>query len=517
MKRISILIIVFISALAAYSQNYLQDGDRCFDSSDYACAILNYNNAFKTTTGKDKQVAEIKLTRAKWCSEHISTANQVYNNRNYSLAKDEYQKVLDSNPKDSYAQSQIAKCDNALNPPKLRKATTAELTDIWNNKYGILTTRRQNLINAGIDPDDAQVRINAGEGKPKEKEKQATSLSVSKNTLSFASYGETSEQIKVYSDASTYSVPSGYLPSWCTVKTYSGYFTVTTSANPNYASRNDWFKVTAGGKEVRITVTQAGKTSYETPKQETTLNVSEESIYFSASGGTSKKIKIYSNAGTYSVSKVPTWCNVQTNNGYIVVTCNKNYSKTYRQDYFTVVAGDKSKCIYVTQGGKNDCFNCPKTHDTWGITAGYLQKSIDYTEGVQLGLRIEPLFKSGFGINTGINFEGYSTDLSSALNGDEEFEQYALNIPLHLEYRLNFSKWFNIFAYGGAGLNVVTNSLFDDYSLPTTFEYGGGLRINHIQFNIGRSLYLGNLRNTQEFGTYTKPYQNLILSVSYMF
>ena len=133
MKPIIILFFAFIAAFSAYSQTYIQDGDRCFESGDYACAVTNYNNAFKSATGKDKQLIEIKLTRAKWCDEHLKTANQEFSGKKYTTAKDEYQKVLDSNPKDSYAQSQIMKCVNALTRPKSPKATTAELTSNSDN------------------------------------------------------------------------------------------------------------------------------------------------------------------------------------------------------------------------------------------------------------------------------------------------------------------------------------------------------------------------------------------------
>ncbi len=449
MSRILAIYFVLISAFSGYGQSYIQDGDRCFNSADYACAVTNYDNAFKNSTGKDKQLAEIKLTRAKWCAEHINTANQAFATKSFSTAKNEYQKVLDTNPKDSYAQSQIVKCINALNPPKLRKATTAELTDIWNNKYGVGPQRRQNLIKAGIDPDDAQKRINAGEGKPQveEKEKQATYLSLSKATLYFTSNGGTSEQIKVYSDASTYSVPSGFVPSWCAVKIYSGYFTVTTSTNPNYTSRQGWFKVTAGGKEVRISIEQSSRTGHNSQQ-------------------------------TSSPKKQTTQSNVQK------------------------------------------CFNCPKTNDNiWGLTLGYTQQTIDYysMDVIQFGLKAEPLFRYGFGLNTGINMLRYSENLFNSQLFQYGFDAYAVNIPFHLEYRLNFSKWFNIFAYGGVGFNAITNSKFDNYSLPATFEYGGGFRISHVQFNVGKSLCFGNLRNTQNFGKYTTTYQKLILSVSYLF
>ena len=446
MKRIITLLFAFFPAFLAYSQTYVKDGDRCFDSYDYACAIANYDLAFKNATGKDKQIAEIKLTRARWCAEHIKTANQVFSAKNYKAAKDEYQKVLDSNPKDSYAQAQIAKCDNALNPTKLRKATAAEITDIWNNNYGVQPQRRQNLINAGIDPDDAQMRINAGEGKPQESEKQTMNLSVSKSTLYFTSFGETSEQIKVYSDASTFSVPSRIVPFWCNVKTYKDYFTVTASANPNYTSRKGWFKVIAGDKEVIIYVEQFARTS---PNSQQPINPIEQT----------------------SQSKV------------------------------------------------KKCFNCPETNDIWGVTLGCIPQTIDFNslEVIQFGLKAESLFLYGFGFNTGINLFAYSKNIFDSQIFEYGFEAYGVNIPVHLEYRLNFSKWFNIFAYGGVGFTVITKANSTNSIFPAAFEYGGGFRISHVQFNVGKSLYLGNLNNTSYFSNYIETNQKLILSVSYMF
>lgn len=452
MQRIFTLFFAVIATFSANCQTYIQDGDRCFDSGDYTCAVTNYDNAFKNTSGKDKQIAEIKLTRAKWCAEHLKTANQWFSSKNYLTAKDEYQKVLDSNPKDSYAQSQIMKCDNALSPRKLRVATTADMTDIWNNKYGIQPERRQNLINAGIDPDDAQTRINAGEGKPQEKEKPQgkeklpTNLSVSKSNLYFTYFGETSEQIRVYSDGSSYSIPLDFVPSWCTVKGFTGYFTVTASANPNYTSRKDWIKVTAGDKEVRINVEQSAKIRKEAQQSSSPKETFNPSI----------------------VKK---------------------------------------------------CFNCPKTRDILGLNLGYAQQKIDnYSmDVIQFGFKAEPLFKSGFGLNSGINILGYSKNLLDARLFNRGFDHYSVNIPLHLEYRLNFSKWFNLFVYGGPGINAFTDALFDEFSFPLTMEYGTGLRINKIQFSIGKSLMFGDLRDFNKIGEETRPFQNIYLSMSYMF
>ena len=370
MKQIIIIIFAIVTVSSAYSQTYLQylqEGDSCFNNCDYTCAISKYNEAFKLATGKDKQFADIKLTKAKNCVEWTKTANQAFNNKNYGIAKENYQKIFDSNPNDTFAKARLEECNTALNPPKkppLRKATTAELTDIWNNKYGIAPERRQNLINAGIDPDDAQTRINKGEGKP-----TTTMLTVSKEQLSFPSSGGSSEQIKVNSSTGTYSV--SLIPSWCSVYKGTGYIVVTCNNNYNSTqSRSDWFKITAGNKEVKIYVNQAGTSSNLSA---TTLSVSKDRLSFSSSGGKSEQIKVYSNASTYSVSLMPSWCSVQTFNGYFVVTCNANYSSQSRSDSFKVTAGGKEVKISVNQSGKKKS-RAPDVNKNafgWDFALGY--------------------------------------------------------------------------------------------------------------------------------------------------
>jgi tetratricopeptide (TPR) repeat protein len=410
MKRSVIVLFVFLVALSAYSQTSLHAGDACFDKGDYVCAKAKYSEAFNSTSGKDKQMAEIKLTRANWCADHIAIANQAYNNKNYTSAKENYQSVLDSNPNDSYAKSQLERCNNALNPPP---TTTPNVTQPSTVK--------------------------------KEPAKVATTLTTSTQNISFSASGG-KYFIDVKTNASGYQVQNP--PSWCTVNKYNTWFSINCSANKSTPSRSDWFKVVAGDKEVKITVNQDG--------------------------------------------------------------ISQSRTTTSRTNYSTATNRNTAK----------SCFNCPKTKDTWGLTLGYAQQTFgSYSmDGIQFGLRAEPLFKYGWGLNTGINLEAYSN--SNFL--DDSFEDYisdyyAVNIPLHLEYRLNFSKWFNIFAYGGAGFNAITNSSFNDYSLPVCFEYGGGLRVSHVQLNVGKSLYLGDFRYIQEFGTNIKPYQNLVVSISYMF
>lgn len=469
-KKVSIFIFAIISSISALCQTNVQIGDNCFAKGDYECAITNYDTVFKQASGKDKQIAEIKLTRAKWCAEQIKTANKAFNAKDYLIAKETYQNILGSNPNDNFAQSQIIKCDKALNPPELRKATTSELTDIWNNKYGVQPQRRQNLINAGIDPDDAQKRINNGEGKPSSQQQQETYLRVSNSVLYFEGNGGV-KIVTVETNARNYDIK--LLPTWCSVNKSGSTFSITAKANLSNSKRDDWFKVYAGDKEIKVTVQQNANTSNR------------------VSSGT-----------TYTPPQ-----------------------KTTKRE--------------------NKCFNCPKAYYPWGISIGYVNKNLGYDDnyfinedmfyslieirGIQAGLKYEPLFKYGFGINTGIFYEYFSQTLDEELGGYfgsyfeydysyDEYEQHVINVPFHLEYRFNFSKYFNLFAYGGAGFDFIWDSYSSEMEFKSALEYGGGLRIGHVQFNIGQSLLVTDLYELGEFDQLkNNKYKNVQFSVSYMF
>lgn len=454
MNKIFVVLFAFFFPLSAYSQSVLQEADACFNRGDYACAAIKYKKAMNLTSGKVKQRADIFLMKSKNCSEWLTTANKAFNSRNYTSAKAEYQKVADSNPKDKYAKAQIERCNTELNRPLLRKATTAELTDIRNNKYGILPEWRQELLAAGIDPDDAQKRINAGEGKP--------------------------------------------------------------TSQPEVTTKP-------------TTTPPSGPIKRATETRPITLSVTEESLYFSPKGSVSKQIQIYSNASRYFIDADPNWFDVQENSDYIVVTCDPNKSDRYRQGYFTVIAGNKFKRIYVTQGGENKCFNCPKNSEKWGITVGYIQRLLDddTMDGFRVGLRFEPLFRYGFGLNIGLNYEFYSKTFTDYSSDDSygysdceyTYQEHVLNVPLHLEYHFNFSKYFNLFAYGGAALDVATDFNSSDYVFRTSLEYGCGLRIDHVQFTLGRSYLIGEDYNyVEQIGDvkYNK-YKNMAITMAYMF
>ena len=113
LKKVVSIIIAFLVAISTFAQNnLLQEGDNHFDNGEYTQAVSKYNEAFNGSSGKNKQIAEIKRNRAKYCQEHLRLADAEYSQKHYSKAKSEYQTVLDSNPKDGYARSQIEKCNN---------------------------------------------------------------------------------------------------------------------------------------------------------------------------------------------------------------------------------------------------------------------------------------------------------------------------------------------------------------------------------------------------------------------
>ena len=456
------------------------EADSCVNVEDYDNALKKYKELLEVTTGTDNQ--RIQLNIFKLVNSYkplLDDAKKAFDERNYDVALAKYQELYAMNPNDSIAKNQIEKCQEHIkqeqaqnaSKPTLRKATTAELTDIWNNKYGVLPARRQNLINAGIDPYDAQSRINKGEGKPATITNQETKLWVSDNNIYFPASGGT-QNVTVTANTGSYNVR--LLPSWCSVvKNYNG-FVITCTTNLQNSARNDWFEVDAGDKEIRI-------------------NIFQSANYLATS---------------------------QDNN-------TNNYASPNRKS---------NKTKYKSQ----TCFNCPTAKYSWGLTIGYISKFIDYgldnssidysgidnkMDGITVGLRFEPLFKYGFGLNTGFNYEYYSKSFNynEYIAGYDDnvsynYQEHALNIPLHLEYRLNFSKYFNIFAYGGLGLDVVTDSSFSNFTTNALFEYGGGLRIDHVQFNIGRSNLIKNLSGSQNvYYNMNNKYKDWIISISYMF
>lgn len=191
-----------------------------------------------------------------------------------------------------------------------------------------------------------------------------------------------------------------------------------------------------------------------------------------------------------------------------------------------------------------------------GLLVGYVQKQWTFTSGegswkygywddskflngLQAGIRVEPLFNYGFGIDTGLYYEFYYSQSKPMLSDDgstrfrPSYEEHALYLPLRLEYRLNFSDNFQLFFYGGLGLDytisakIKTNSEDVYYEeddaydsavwkkFNASLEYGGGLRIHGVQLNFTMSN--GLVKMEDEADGVFKLSKPLAVSVSYMF
>lgn len=217
---------------------------------------------------------------------------------------------------------------------------------------------------------------------------------------------------------------------------------------------------------------------------------------------------------------------------------------------------DDSNDYYYTTGiHKNDRvakkkkgFNAPKTNDYWGIAAGYASKvwskqtlpdnkenvgvyDNGWLHGIQFGIRFNPQFKYGFGLDTGIYYEYYhnkSAIYDDGVNEEGTFSyfktlnEHVVRIPLHLEYRMNFSKNFQLFFYGGLSADYILsgNMTYTQQGYQSPYEvnkkiygtiipsakrynaslsFGGGFRFSALQFNIGSQMGLINVSPSEEY------------------
>lgn len=107
-----------------FSQSLVEQGKLCFEKGDYACAVLHYSKAINSTSGKENQIAQIMLDRAKTNNEQLSKANVLFKNSDFAAARECYQYVVASNSKDEYAKSQLSICNEKLSPDDQRLQIT---------------------------------------------------------------------------------------------------------------------------------------------------------------------------------------------------------------------------------------------------------------------------------------------------------------------------------------------------------------------------------------------------------
>ncbi|MDR2929015.1 MAG: SUMF1/EgtB/PvdO family nonheme iron enzyme [Cytophagaceae bacterium] len=284
---------------------------------------------------------------------------------------------------------------------------------------------------------------------------------------------DTSKTVKVDTDGGNLEVTD--LPDWCVATIYEGSFTLTPTHNTGIA-RHARIKVTALPLETFIDIVQTGSATY--------LDTDVNKLDFSSFGGT-EHVNVSTDGDAWQVS-VPWWCRIVRNNTGFTVQCKPN-SGGMNTGFIKVSAGGQQVEIMAIQHAP---FNSPKHKERAlvGISMGYVGKQWKYIKnggtqkygiwdehsslgGFQFGARFEPLFKYGFGINTGLFFEiyGSNTDLRTAAD-DETFQYYgtfaefSMNIPLHIEYRFHIAPHFSLFFYGGASFDLGIAATMDEYT-----------------------------------------------------
>jgi len=307
---------------------------------------------------------------------------------------------------------------------------------------------------------------------------------------------------------------------------------------------------------VTITVTQ--------PKEATYIRVEgSNTVHFSPKGDT-KKIEIETDGDDWSFNK-PYWItNARKNGNTLTLECGKNYGSK-NEDKVTF-RSDNATPAYITVKQRG-IFNSLKDDGRlFGFSAGYVIKQWEWKDsegsgkygiwegdklinGIQAGVRIEPLFKYGFGLNTGLFYEYYFAtskedtgtyrDMPGTYQFRSKYTEHSLHLPVHLEYRAHFHKQFQIFACGGASIDLglldkVTSTDVNEenpYYAETNFygraddglghkrfnlsaDVGAGFRINGVQLNVGTSYGLLDISTIP--GVSIKQNKLLTASLSWM-
>lgn len=275
----------------------------------------------------------------------------------------------------------------------------------------------------------------------------------------------------------------------------------------------------------------------------------------STSAGTQSNNKPSSTSGSSSTSSNTTTRPSSTSTSSS--TSSSNSSSTYSSGSYS-----NSNYDYTPKKKEPAGWNSPTDAKTVGVSLGYVSKQwvmkqggtvekFGYWDGsksvpgFQIGIRFEPQFKYGFALNTGLYYEYYFSSASNVAVEDEygkpltckgRLEEHNLYLPIHLEYRLHFNDKFNLFFFGGAGLDYGLGGKLTYYDIPgyedTSFddiyentlgwkrfnaslEYGLGLRYRAFQVHASMARGLVNMSDDDSYTI--KQNKNLSVGASIMF
>ncbi len=378
--------------------------------------------------------------------------------------------------------------------------------------------------------------------------KSATFIEVDNDALSFKNIDEV-KTVKINSDGRSWIVISS--SDWCQVEKTGSELKIKCADNNQSEARTSRIQIKSASIEKIIEVSQSAGAS----RLDTDLN----RLVFPAHGG-EKSITVSTDAEEWTVD-APWWCQIKKTEKGLLVKCLKN---TYepQMGIITLTSGRQRVQIKVSQ---NAPFNSPQQPKRpLGISAGYVSKQWLYKEpnkvdkqgfwneysnvnGFEIGFRFEPLFNYGLGLNTGLFLDIYQSTTKERTAQDENgmfkyravFSEGALSLPLHLEYRLHFSKNMSLFVYSGASADMGLYAQVDEYEVGqdeayftqeniygnkdfdfhvkrfnASFDYGLGIRIYGAQLNMGASK--GLIDYSPSDNLKIKQNKNIMISLSWM-
>lgn len=113
--------------------------------------------------------------------------------------------------------------------------------------------------------------------------------------------------------------------------------------------------------------------------------------------------------------------------------------------------------------------------------------------GLQVAAFYQPCFKFGLGLHTGLAFEDYMSTSDAVKAYDaESFEEYALYLPLHVMYRIPFTRNASLSVYGGLGINW---AMYGTYTREEHRKAGAVLAIL-----TGEDIYFERTMAYQQYG-----------------
>lgn len=410
----------------------------------------------------------------------LQEGNECFKKGDYECAISKYKVVI--NMRDE-RQKKIAG-DNLKQAEKCLEFRRAADAAYNNKNYFKANEYYQSLLNENSKDDFAKAQL-------KEIKFLSISLSVSKKVLLFSKSGGT-ENIFVNTDGDSFSI--GKLPTWCSVQKFEKYLTFICNENLSGFERSDSFLVTAGKKTEIINILQ-------TKEQQITLSVSKENLFFSGAGE-SERVSVNTNASTYTIKLLPSWCSIQKHRGYFNIKCLPNKTIYSRSDYFTIEAEGQISRISIYQTGneltaeKNNYSSKRKnnqkqrTREIYNYGGGSSFSSFGIQSGTiaKFGL----LYEKGGGKRVGFHM----SLRSSLTNNNEIISGNILKNKNEIELGPNVRLYKQLHLNIGIGLGYYDRLLNNDYigkiytekTSYLVFTLGAMYRINkRININSGIS------------------------------